>query len=473
MAVIKKTKYKNPLRPLSRWIGEKPIRLIISSFVVVILIGAFLLMLPIASQNHLSAGFLRALFVSTSATCVTGLVVVDTATYWTTFGKVVIICLIQVGGLGLVTLTSFFFSVLKKKASLKTRIVTQESIATPTFADVFTMVRRIVLIVFTVEFLGAVILTWRFSYRYPFLEALGKGVFQAISAFCNAGFDLHGDSVSGPFSSLTAWNNDPITILTTSLLIIIGGLGFIVWTDLIDYRQTHKLAYHSKVVLWMTGFLLAVGTVSILGLEYSNTANLYSIGSLPVWQRPLAAFFQSVTARTAGFNSIDQASLHDSSKLITSILMFIGAAPASTGGGIKCTTFGVIVATIYSDIRGFEETLLFRHRINREVFTRAMAIMGLALTIVLVATMAICIIETEALDLKTFDLNDVLLEAVSAFGTVGLTSAGTPTLHPASWAVLIPCMFLGRVGPASFAISLSMKRSKRELVYPEGRTLVG
>lgn len=474
MAIIKKVKKNNPVSPFKHWLGHKPARLIISSFLLVILSGALLLTLPFATQDRVSAGFLKALFTATSATCVTGLVVVDTATYWSTFGKGIILMLIQIGGLGLVTITSFFFSILRRKATLKTMVVAQESIANFSFADVFIMIRRIILITFTVEFVGGVILSWRFFYRYGIVKGLSKGFFQSISAFCNAGFDLHGDTDPGPYSSLMAWNNDPIVILTTGFLIIIGGLGFIVWTDLIDARKTHKMAYHTKVILLMTGILLTLGTIFFLGLEYNNTNHDYSMGSLPVWQRPVAAFFQAVTPRTAGFNSIDQASLHDSSKFFTVLLMFIGAAPGSTGGGIKISTFGVIVATILSDIRGYDDILMFRHRIGREIFTRAMAIMGLALSIVVVTTMIISTIERAALDQQTFSFLDILFESTSAFATVGLSSAGTPNLQPQSWAVLIPAMYLGRVGPASFAISLAMHRvGKRELIYPEGKTLVG
>jgi trk system potassium uptake protein len=458
----------------TRWLNARPGRIIVTSFLLVIIAGSILLSLPFASQNGQSAGYLRALFTATSATCVTGLVIVDTATHWTLFGKIVIILLIQIGGLGLVTITSFFYSFMRKKFSLKTLVITQESTANFGFADVLRLVRKIVLITFVVEICGGILLSWRFIPQYGWLDGIGKGFFQAVSAFCNAGFDLHGDSAGGPFTSLVRWNGDPIVILTTGLLIVVGGLGFIVWSDLIEHRKDRKLNFHTKIVLIMTGLLILTGSIFFLAVEYNNTRSNYSLGSLPDWQRPIAALFQAITPRTAGFNSIDQASMTDSSKLMTVFLMFIGAAPGSTGGGIKVSTFAVILATIFSDVRGKDEIVLLRHRLSRETFTRAIAIMGLAMTIVLFASLAMSFIERTALENHQFGFLDLVFEATSAFGTVGLSSANTPTLQPASWIVLIPAIFLGRVGPASFAISLTMmKVSKRDMVFPEGKTLVG
>ncbi|MBP1757594.1 MAG: potassium uptake protein, TrkH family, partial [Firmicutes bacterium] len=256
--------------------------------------------------------------------------------------------------------------------------------------------------------------------------------------------------------------------------IIFGGLGFLVWSEILVFHRTKKLSFHAKVVLAMTSALLIVGTLAFLATEWNNTLHPYSLGSLPAWQRPVAAFFQAITPRTAGFNSIDQASLYDTSKFITVVLMFIGAAPGSTGGGIKVTTFAVFVATILSDITNHDEILLSRHRISRETFTRALAVLGLGLMIVLTATMTLGYIEVQALEAGKFSFLDLFFEATSAFGTVGLTSAGTPGLHPTSWMVLIPAMYLGRVGPAAFAISLALRSTKkREMVHPEGKILVG
>lgn len=470
MAIVKKTRPNLP----AQWLNAKPARVISASFLLVILTGALLLTLPIAAKSGASVGFLKALFTATSATCVTGLVVMDTATGWTTFGQMVIIALIQIGGLGLVTLTSFFYSLMRRKASLRTMVVTAESTASFGFTDVFKLVRQIVLITFSIEFIGGLLLSWRYIRLFGFGRGLYKGMWQAVSAFCNAGFDLIGDTAAGPYSSLVTFNGNPVVVLTTGTLIILGGLGFVVWSDLLALPKERKLNFHSKVVLLMTGTLIVIGMAFFLITEYHNTSSTFAMGNLPEWQRPLAAWFQSVTPRTAGFNSIDQNSLTDSSKFMTTVLMFIGAAPGSTGGGIKITTFTVILASIISDVRGEENPLLFKHRLSRDTFTRALAIFGLALTIVMTTTMTLTFIEQAALTAGKVSFLDLLFEATSAFATVGLTSANTPGLHQASWAVLIPAMYLGRVGPASFAIGLAMRKIKHtERIHPEGKTLVG
>ncbi|MDD2534748.1 MAG: potassium transporter TrkG [Eubacteriales bacterium] len=471
MAVVHKSK---SLPKAAKLLNINPTRLIVSSFLIIILIGGVLLTLPFATASGQSGGFLKGLFTSTSAVCVTGLVVEDTATYWSTFGKWVIILLIQIGGLGIVTITSFFYSFLRRKASLKTLVVTQESTASFSFDDVFSLVRRIMFITFTIEGIGAVILSWRFSLRYGLAEGIVKGSFQAVSAFCNAGFDLHGDTVSGKFSSLVAFNNDPIVLITTALLIISGGLGFVVWNEIILFRKNRKVNFHARVVLALTGVLIFVGTIAFLASEWNNHQTAFSLGSLPENQRFVAAFFQAVTPRTAGFNSIDQFSLFDTSKFITVLLMFVGAAPGSTGGGVKITTFAVFVATILSDITGHDEIVISRHRLSRETFTRSLAVLGLGLLIVLVTTMSLGYFEVNALEANRFSFMDLFFEATSAFATVGLSAAGTAQLTQWSWMVLIPAMYLGRVGPASFAISLAMRGvKKREIVHPEGRLLVG
>ena len=480
MAIVNRSKTQSPVRLLS----INPLRLIVSSFALVILTGTLLLLLPIATKSGATPGLLRALFTATSAVCVTGLVLEDTATYWSTFGKSVILLLIQVGGLGIVTITSFFYSFMRRKASLKTLVVTKESTASFNFEDVFALVRKIIAITLVTEGIGAIILSWRFALRYGLRDGITKGIFQAVSSYCNAGFDLHGDTIApgmlalgvtdGKFSSLIAWNNDPIVILTTALLIIFGGLGFLVWSEILSIRHGGRLHFHSRVVLAMTGILIVTGMIAFLATEWHNTQHPYSLGSLPVWQRPLAAFFQSVTPRTAGFNTIDQTSLYDTSKFITVILMFIGAAPGSTGGGIKITTFAVFVATILSDITNHDEIVLSRHRLSRETFTRALAVMGLGMLIVLTTTITLGYFEVQALESGRFSFLDLFYEATSAFATVGLSAAGTPNLSTGSQIILIPAMYLGRVGPASFAISLALRAAKkREIVHPEGKILVG
>lgn len=464
--------YKKKGNPFFQWLTASPPRFVTLSFALVILIGTILLTLPIASADGQSAGPLKALFTATSATCVTGLIVVDTATYWSSFGHYVIIALIQVGGLGLITITSFFLFAARKKIGMRTLLAVQESIGSESFASSRQLVKKIIFVTISTEMIGGIILTWRYAQRMPFLDALTRGMFQGVSAFCNAGFDLMGN-FTGKFSSLTHWNDDPVVTMTTAFLIIIGGLGFVVWDDLIQYRKRKKLHFHSKLVLTATALCLILGTAFFLIVEWDNTGTS-ALGTLPVWQRPFAAFFQSATLRTAGFNSIDQANLTDSSKLVGSILMFIGAGPASTGGGTKVTSFGVLIALISSYFKGRDETFLGHHRINRDVIRRALTIIFVGVGIVLISSMIITFTEKQALAAGQFSYLDIVYEVVSGFATVGVTSIGTPALTVGTWIVLIINMYLGRVGPASFAMGLTVSQSSdHSLVYPEGKTFVG
>lgn len=455
-----------------RWVTSSTTRLVTLSFALVILVGAALLTLPFASATGSSLGPLKALFTATSATCVTGLIVGDTATIWSTFGKVVIIVLIQIGALGLITIMSSFLLATRKKISLKTMLAMQESVGTDTFNEAGQLVKRIIIITLSCEMIGAAILTWRFALRMPFFEALGKGVFQGISAFCNAGFDLHGDT-SGPYSSLTTFNNDPLVLVVTGLLIIIGGLGFVVWDDLLNLHKRKRLQYHSKIVLVVTGTLLLSGTIFFLVAEWGNTGK-DCLGSLPVWERPFAAFFHSVTLRTAGFNSIDQAHLTGPSKIFGVLLMFIGAGPASTGGGVKVTSAAILIGTMISYFRGREQISLNRHRLNEELVKRTLVIIFTGIFILFISTLLISFFEADALAGGRFGVLDILYEVTSGFATVGVTSLGTPGLSGMSWVVLICCMYLGRVGPASFAMGLTFQqKSKKSVIFPEGKTFVG
>lgn len=447
-------------------------RLICLSFVLVILIGAILLKLPVATRSGISIGFLSALFTATSATCVTGLVIGDTALLWSTFGQSVILCLIQIGGLGLITVTTFFMVAAKRKMSLKTMLAMQESVGSDTFSGAGSLVKRIVLVTLSCELIGGLLLVWRYAVRMPLTQALRCGLFQGVSAFCNAGFDLCGD-FSGPTSSLTAFNDDPIILLTTALLVIIGGLGFVVWDDLLNLRKKKRLSFHSRLVLIMTGVLLLVGTVLFMLIEWRNTAP-QALGSLPAAERPAAAFFQSVTWRTAGFNSLDQGSLTAATKLIGLLMMFIGAGPASTGGGIKVTTQAILLGTVSSYLHGREQITLLRHRLAAPLVQRAIVIIFAGFSIIFTGVLLICFFERGALQNGSFNVPDIIYEVTSGFGTVGLSAMGTANLSPGSLMVLVFTMFLGRVGPASFAIGLTFHQSSRQrVIYPDGKTFVG
>lgn len=444
---------KNPLKTVS------PTRIIVSSFALIIFTGACLLTLPAASNDGTSIGFLDALFTATSATCVTGLVIADTLTQWSLFGQIVILLLIQVGGLGIVTLATFFSVLLGRKISMKGKILAQESISDYSFADVIRMIRSVIRITVSVELVGAVLLSISFVPKFG-LKGFYMAVFHAVSAFCNAGFDL-----IGGYRSLTQFNSDPIVIYTIALLIITGGLGFIVWKDLADFRKTKTLYLHTKMVLIISGFLIVFGAVFFYISEHSNPATM---GPLGFFEKINAAIFHSVTCRTAGYNSLPLNEMSEMSKIMTILLMFIGAAPGSTGGGIKVTTFGILLMAIFSNIKGNEETVVLKRRVPQVVVNKALSIAGLSMLLIFIMT-------TIVISVEKLPFINVLYEITSAFGTVGLSTGITPHLQGISKLILIFTMFLGRVGPLSFAVAIAMRENKKlqNAVYPEGKIMVG
>jgi len=444
---------KNLLKTIS------PTRIIVSSFALIIFTGACLLTLPAASNDGRSIGFLDALFTATSATCVTGLVIADTLTQWTVFGQIVILLLIQTGGLGIVTLATFFSVLLGRKISMKGKILAQESISDYSFADVLQMIKSVIRITVTVEMIGALLLATSFVPKYG-AWGVYMSVFHAVSAFCNAGFD-----VMGGYRSLTEFNADPVVIYTIALLIITGGLGFIVWKDLYDYRKTKALYLHTKLVLIITVLLIVFGAVYFLIAEHSNPQTM---GPLNLFEKINAAIFQSVTCRTAGFNTLPLNEMSEMSKAVTILLMFIGAAPGSTGGGIKVTTFGILVMAVISNIRGNDETVVLKRRVPQVVVNKALSIAVLSMILIFIMTAIIVSVEN-------LPFINVLYEATSAFGTVGLSTGITPHLHSVSKLMLIFTMFLGRVGPLSFAVAIAMREKKKlqNAVFPEGKIMVG
>lgn len=441
-----------------------PTKIIVLSFAILILGGTLLLMLPISSRDGSSISFVNALFTATSATCVTGLVVVDTYNHWTTFGQLVIITMIQVGGLGIVTLASFFSVLLGRKMSIRGMVLAQESMNHFSFEGILRLIRRVIIVTFAIELAGAILLSIRFVPMFG-LKGLYFGVFHSISSFCNAGFDLMGALGKGDFMSLTQFNNEPIILYTIGLLIVVGGLGFVVWKDLYEYHNSGSLLLHTKVVLIVTAFLIVFGAIFFFVFEYSNPATL---GKLDIFEKINASIFQSITPRTAGYNSLPLNDMNEISKFFTVILMFIGAAPGSTAGGIKVTTFGVILFAIFSQIAGSEDTIILKRRVPHYIVNKALAISGLSMALVLVVTTLVLAIEN-----KPF-LN-VLYEVASAFGTVGLTTGITPSLHTSSKLLLSLTMFLGRVGPVTFAIALTLRSHKNntDIIYPEGKIIVG
>lgn len=443
-----------------------PARIISASFAGVIIIGTLLLRMPISSKNGEFTPFLDCLFTSASATCVTGLVRYDTYTHWSVFGQGVLLMLIQVGGLGLVTFTSFFNLVIGRKLGLRGMRLASESINSTSYGDVPYLLRMVIKFTLSIEAIGAVLLGIYFVPRYG-MHGVGIAVFLAISAFCNAGFDNLG--FLGEYTSLTSFNDSYLVLFTIMMLIIVGGLGFIVWNDLIAWRKTRKLLLHTKVVLLCTAFLIMIGMFGFIMIEWDNPATLQPLN---LKEKIGAGFMQSITMRTAGFNSINLGEMHDATKVFSMILMFIGAAPGSTGGGIKVTTFTVIVMTAVSMIRGKEEPYIMRRRIAANVVYRSIAILFLG--IVVAGITSIVIVMTCPLEANGMDGIDAVFEAVSAFATVGVSSGVTSISSKAAQVTLIMTMFIGRVGPVSFGLSLAAQQHiSRKLIVPEGKIIVG
>ena len=442
----------------------QPTKLIVLSFFLVILTGTILLLLPAASRDGNGASIIEALFTATSAVCVTGLVVVDTYQHWTLFGQLVILSLIQVGGLGLITFVTFFTALLGRKMRLKNMVLAQESINYFSIDGILQLIKKVVLVTLCIEAAGALLLSARFVPQYG-LKGFYLGIFHGISAFCNAGFDLMSISGTGKYVSFIQYNNDPVVIYTVASLIVIGGLGFIVWKDLYEYRKTKSLMLHTKLVITLTPILIVFGAVLFYILESGNPATM---GELNLAGKINASIFHSVTTRTAGFNTVDLNGMSDISKLLTIMLMFIGAAPGSTGGGVKITTFGIILFAILSQLKGSDETIIFKRRVSFSTVIRALAIIGFSVTLVLIVTTIIMVIEDRS-------LINVLYEVTSAFGTVGLSTGMTPDLHNTSKLLLALMMFLGRVGPVTFAFALTAKshQNESETIYPEGKVIVG
>jgi trk system potassium uptake protein TrkH len=450
------------MKKTNRIMQLTPPQILVIGFAVIILLGACLLMLPISSTDGKSLHFINALFTATSATCVTGLVVVDTGTHFTIFGQVVIVLLIQIGGLGFMSMATLLAFVLRKRITLKERLILQEALNQGSMEGIVRLFRKVLLYSLTIEGIAAVLFTFRWSFDLGFPKALYYGIWHAISFFNNAGFDLFG-SITGPYSSLTAYANDFITNVVSMALIILGGIGFIVMSDLIDYKKTKKLSLHSKVVLSMTSFLIIFGAIVIFIFEFTNTRTL---GTLHFGGKVLASFFQSVTPRTAGANTLDIASMRQATQFFIVILMFIGASPGSTGGGIKTTTFTILVGAMFAMIRGKEDIVIFRFRLAKDRILKAITLSMIALFLVISVSMLLSTTESAPF-LK------ILFEVTSAFGTVGLTMGLTPDLTLFGKILISLTMFAGRLGPITLAYALQPKPEKELYRFPEGKITIG
>ena len=432
-------------------------QIIILAFACVILLGGILLMLPVSSAAGLWTPLSEALFTSTSAVCVTGLVVHDTMTYWSVFGKTVILLLIQIGGMGVVTLSALVLTATGHKLGLVQRTLIQDSIGSEHMGGLVHMVRFIVKIMLTVEGIGACILATVFVPLYGPLKGAAFSVFHSVSAFCNAGFDLMGEQ--GEYSSLTGFAANPVVTLTISLLIILGGIGFFTWKDFIDHGlKFRRYRMQTKAILVMTAALLLLPAIYLFMAEYGN---------LPLGERLLAAIFQAVTPRTVGFNTTDLTQMSGTGQAVTVILMLIGGAPGSTAGGMKVTTIFVILATCASVFGGEEECSGFGRSIDNKVISQAMALMTIYMTLFLVSGAVICSLEQQPLHICLF-------EAASAIGTVGLTLGITPSLGLISKIILIALMFLGRTGGLTIAWALfKIQGPSVNRKYPKGNIAVG
>ncbi|AZV41722.1 V-type sodium ATP synthase subunit J [Peribacillus asahii] len=436
-----------------------PPKVLVLGFATVILIGAFLLTLPIATEDGKGLSFLNALFTATSATCVTGLVVVDTGDTFSMFGELVILTLIQIGGLGFMTFATFLFLLLGKKISLKERLLLKEAFNNVSITGLVRLVKRILIFTAVIELVGGIILSIRFSYDMPLGKAIYFGFFHTISNFNNAGFDLMGE-----FRSLTPYVDDPIVVLTVCALITLGGLGFIVMNELYEYRNTRRLSVHTKVVLLATVILTVGATLLIFIFEYGNAKTL---GPLSETGKVLGSLFQAVTPRTAGSNTLPIGDLTHSTLFLITFLMFIGAGSGSTAGGIKITTFAVLVATVWSQIKGKEDVVLFRRRIVTETILKALTVALCGLSIVVFMTMALSITE------PGHDFMMYLFEATSAFGTVGLSMGLTPELSSIGRILIIFTMFAGRLGPLTVAFAITKRRKSDTFRHIKGNIMIG
>ena len=432
-------------------------------FLAVILLGTVLLALPIAAKNGQSIGLFDSLFTSTSAVCVTGLVVVDTGTTFSLFGQIVLIVLIQVGGLGFMVFATMLMVMLGRKISIRGRMLIRESMNASSLSDLGSLTRLYLLLSLAIELIGTITLCFRFVPLYGWKHGTWMALFHSVSAFCNAGFDLFGN-----YASLTAFSGDPLVLLTVASLIILGGLGFSVILETARNRQGFRnLSLHTRIVLMTTLVLLLAGTVFYWIVERTNAETLAGCSE---GEKILNAFFQSVTMRTAGFNSFDLSGFRDGSKLFSSLLMIIGASPASTGGGIKTTTIATLTLLMLSVVRGESEVNVARRRLSDDISRRALTVSVLFLTTLLTGTLIISLIEN-----GRFPLEDILFEASSAMGTVGVSAIGTPNLSSASRAVLLPMMFLGRVGPLTLAVAVAKRQGRIRTAskYPEEKIMIG
>lgn len=439
-----------------------PAKVLTFGFIVIILIGTFLLSLGPASADGENLSLVNAFFMATSAICVTGLVVVDPGTQFTLFGEVTLIVLTQIGGLGFMTMGTLIALAFNRRISLRDRLVLQEAMKHNSLEGLVSLIRQVALYSLVIESVGALLLAARWSFDMPLQDAIYYGIFHSISIFNNAGFDLFG-SIHGPFSGFSAYVSDPFVNIVVIVLIILGGIGFIVMADLLSYRTTRRLTLHSKVVLTVSAILIVAGSFLIFIMEVFKSP---AFQELSLIDQIFASVFHSVSARSGGVSTLSVSEMQQSTQFLLILLMFIGAAPGSTGGGIKVTMFAILIGAMYTMLRGKEDIVFFRKRLSKESILRAITQTWLALFLVIFTAMILSALEDRA-------FLALLFETTSAFATSGLSLDVTTQLTEISKVVLSLVMFLGRIGPLTLAYALAPKSRKELFRYPEGDFIIG
>lgn len=438
-----------------------PARILVIGFALLILLGGLLLSLPIASESRTATPFIDSVFTSTSAVCVTGLIVVDTASHYSTFGEIVILCLIQIGGLGFMSFATLIAMILGRKINFRERILLQESYNQISTEGIVRLIRAVLIISFSIEGIGAIFLFCGWLPGLGWEKAMYYAIFHSISSFNNAGFDLMGN-----FQSLTGYVGNPFVNFTVMALIVLGGLGFSVITEII-YKRGKRLGLHSRLVLQTTGILILTGAILIFIFEINNPNTL---GNLDLFSKIQASLFQSVTPRTAGYNTLAITELKPATLFLITLLMFIGASPGSTGGGIKTTTFASIILCIRSILTGRQDVTAFERTISANTVRRAFGLTFISFFWITIVVLLLLVTEKAS-------LMQILFETVSAFGTVGLTDGLTPSLTSFGKVAIMLTMYFGRIGLITFLLSVILKSKKSEALtnikYPEEKIMIG
>ncbi|HEY8347417.1 MAG TPA: TrkH family potassium uptake protein [Symbiobacteriaceae bacterium] len=456
-----------PLRSPKRRLSFTPAQVLVLGFAGLSFVGSLLLWAPFSQEPGRHISYLDALFTATSATCVNGLAVVDTASQFSTTGELIILALIQAGGLGIMTLSALMFMLMGKRITLRERLMMQEALGSFSIAGVVRLTRNIILTTLGIEAVGVLLLALRFALEYPLAKAWYWGLFLGISAYNNAGFDV--TSVS-----LRSFSRDPFVLFVIGMLITLGGIGYMVLEDL--WRNRHRrdnLSLHTRLVVRVTLWIIGVGTLLLLALEWGNPN---TFGNLPWYHKIVNAWFAAVTPRSGGFESVPTGMMLDASLLVTMIIMFVGASPGGTGGGIKTTTFAMLGLVVRKTARGMEEIQVMDRQLPRDLVDKALTITVIVLALVITGTGILLVTEGPSMRDPAHPVTfiQILFEVISAVGNVGLSTGLTPRLSPIGRVLIIVMMFIGRVGPLTMATALAQRKSARSpLHYPEDRVMIG